>query len=51
MPFERHLRGFPDIAKDAKQRGIEILNCSQESVIKEFRKVTVQDCLNNENKN
>lgn len=44
-PFHRHLLGFPQIAKDAKARGIEILNCSPISAIKEFPKVNVKDLL------
>ena len=44
-PFGRHMKGFPDIAKDAKQRGIEILNCSPISAIVEFPKVTLKEVL------
>lgn len=44
-PFERHLLGFAEIAKDANKRGIEIINASPNSVIKEFRKVTVKELL------
>lgn len=47
-PFIRHLRGFPDIAKDARARGIEILNASPESEITVFPKVTVKELLKNE---
>jgi hypothetical protein len=45
LPFERHLRGFSDIAKDAKKRGIEILNCSPDSAIREFKKYTLKELL------
>lgn len=44
-PFKRHLKGFPDIAKDAKRIGIEILNASPESAIEEFKKINVSDWL------
>jgi hypothetical protein len=45
LPFERHLRGFPAIARDAKARGIEILNVSPDSKITVFPKVSVKDIL------
>jgi len=45
LPFGRHLLGFPQIAKDAKKRGIEIINASPESKIEEFRRVKVKDLL------
>ena len=45
LPFNRHLRGFPAIAEDAKQRDIEILNACPESKIDCFRKVTVKEVL------
>lgn len=44
-PFARHLRGFPYIAKDAVERGIEILNASPISAITEFPKVNAKDLL------
>lgn len=44
-PFKRHLRGFPDIASHAKKRGIEIINCSPVSAIKEFKVVPVAKLL------
>jgi len=46
-PFERHLRGFPNIAVDARQMGVEILNANPNSAINDFRKVTVKDVLGN----
>jgi len=45
LPFERHLRGFSAIAQDAKRMGIEILNASPDSAIKEFPKFTVKELL------
>jgi len=45
MPFHRHLRGFPQIARDAKQMGVEILNASPDSAIECFQKVTVKELL------
>jgi len=44
-PFKRHLKGFPAIKKDADRMGIEILNASPDSGIKEFSKVTVDELL------
>lgn len=46
LPFNRHLRGFPDIAKDARHLGITILNASPDSAITVFRKVTVKELMN-----
>lgn len=45
LPFDRHLRGFPDIARDAKRRGVEIINASPDSAIKQFPKMTVREIL------
>ena len=45
MPFGRHLRGFPQILKDAKDRGIEIINACPESAITVFPKCNVKDLL------
>lgn len=44
-PFDRHLRGFPVIAQDAKSRGIEILNASPDSAIECFPKFTIKELL------
>jgi hypothetical protein len=44
-PFTHHLLGFPEIAKDAKRMGIEILNASPESALKAFPRVLVKDLL------
>jgi hypothetical protein len=43
--FGRHLIGFDQIAKDADRRGIEILNCSPNSAIHQFKKVEVNHIL------
>ena len=45
LPFERHLRGFPNIAKDAEKLGVEILNASPDSAITVFKKVNVKDLV------
>ena len=45
LPFARHLRGFGAIQQDAEKRGIEILNASENSRIKVFRKVNVKDLI------
>jgi len=45
LPFNRHLRGFAGIKRDADTMGVEILNCSPNSTIKEFRKVTLEELL------
>ena len=44
-PFQKHLKGFPMIAIDARRMGIEILNASPESAIRCFKKVTVKEIL------
>ena len=43
--FNRHLRSFPDIARDAKFLKIEILNISPNSAIEQFRKVELKEVL------
>lgn len=48
-PFEKHLLGFAQIASDAKDRGIEIINCSMDSAIDVFPKINLKDILANEN--
>jgi len=45
LPFAKHLMGFQQIARDAKQRGISIINCSPESAITEFPKCNIKDIL------
>lgn len=44
-PFSRHLAGFPQIQKDAKSRGIEILNASPNSTITVFKKIKLEDII------
>lgn len=41
-PFERHMRGFPKIAMDAKRMGIKIYNVCPDSAIDVFPKITLQ---------
>lgn len=45
LPFNRHLKGFQQIKKDAKERGIEIINVSPNSEIKQFKKLTIKEVL------
>jgi hypothetical protein len=45
-PFNRHLRGFPQIAKDAAALGVEIINCNPDSAINVFPKMTLQGVIN-----
>lgn len=45
LPFMRHLRGFPAIARDARARGIEIYNVCPDSAIEEFPKITLEQAL------
>lgn len=44
-PFARHLKGFPQIAVDAKALGIEIINANPKSEVKEFKKVSLSTIL------
>jgi hypothetical protein len=44
-PFSNHLLNFPNIARDAKSMGIEILNASPHSAIEIFPKVAIKDLL------
>jgi len=46
LPFRRHLGGFSAIAKDAKKRGIEIINVCPNSAIEQFKKISVEEFLN-----
>ncbi len=48
LPFNRHLRGFDQIARDAQALGIEIININPESAIEQFRKVNLKEFLANE---
>lgn len=43
--FTRHLKGFPKIASDAKEMGVEILNANPDSAIDVFTKVNLKDIL------
>lgn len=45
LPFERHLKQAPTIKRDADRLGIEIINASPDSKIKEFKKCTVQELI------
>lgn len=45
LPFQRHLQGFPAIARDAKTIGVEIYNVNPQSAINEFPKLTLQEAL------
>lgn len=51
LPFHRHLICFPQLAKDAQRRGIEIINASPDSMIQEFPKLTVKQLLNGSSNN
>jgi hypothetical protein len=46
LPFDRHLRGFAAIKADAKKMGVEIFNCSPESTIPEFPKISIEELFN-----
>ena len=46
LPFHRHLAGFPHIARDARHRGITIINACPDSEIVDFPKMSVADVLN-----
>jgi len=48
LPFPRHLKGFEFIYKDARKRGITIINACPDSAIKEFKKMSVKQLLNGE---
>jgi len=43
--FQRHLKGFDAIKRDAKNRGIEIINASPTSRISQFPKVNLKDLI------
>jgi hypothetical protein len=44
--FQRHMRGFSKIKEDADKLGIEILNVSPHSAIKELKKVSLEEVIN-----
>ena len=43
--FNRHLRGFPQIAKDAQALGLEILNATPDSAVTQFPFVALKDLV------
>lgn len=45
LPFDRHLRGFENIHKDAKTLGIPIINVCPESAITQFPKMSLQEAI------
>ena len=45
VTFDRHINGFSLIARDAKKKGITIINASPDSKITEFEKTTVKEAL------
>lgn len=45
LPFHKHLRSFTPIKNDADRLGLEIINVSPNSKIKEFKKVKLSDIL------
>jgi len=45
MVFDRFLEWMPQVAHDAELQGVEILNVCEDSAIKEFKKVRLEDVL------
>lgn len=45
LPFERHLKGFSSVARDAERLGLEIINVSPNSEIEHFKRVKLSDVL------
>lgn len=45
LPFDRHLRGFDQIARDAKHMGVEIVNACPDSAIREFPRCNAAELL------
>ena len=45
LPFNRHLKGFTQIAKDAKSMGIDIINVCPDSAITQFPKLSIKEVL------
>jgi len=43
--FERHLKGFDQIAEDAKALNLEIINCTEGSAITQFPIVPLKEVL------
>jgi hypothetical protein len=44
-PFEKHLRGFFEIAKDAERLGVEIINVNPDSAIDVFPKISLDEII------
>ena len=44
-PYPKHMRGFPDIAEDAKRLELEIINLNPDSKVEVFPKMKVLDVL------
>ena len=44
-PYNRYLQAFIAISKDAKTLGVEIINCSMDSAITQFDKVSLEEVL------
>lgn len=45
LPFNRHLLGFPHIARDALAMGVTIINACPDSAIPDFPRMSVKDIL------
>lgn len=45
FPFKRHMKGFSQIAKDARRLGLEIINVSPRSAVEQFKKVSLKDVI------
>jgi len=45
LPFARHLLGFPAIAKDAKELGVEIINVNPKSAIENFPRISLKQII------
>lgn len=45
LPFDRHMKGFPTIAKHARQLGLEIINVNPDSAITDFPRVSLKDII------
>ena len=43
--FHEWVKEMDPLARDAKEAGIEIINCSRQTAIKSFRRATIQECL------
>jgi hypothetical protein len=45
LPFQRHLRGFFAVGRDAERLGLKIINVSPNSKIEQFPKMTLKEAL------